>query len=209
MKKGKGIIIPDILNAAGRKVLLHSCCAPCSSAILEFFLENDILPTVYYCNSNIYPYEEYQHRRNEIKHFLQTTGVNFIEDNYNHQEWLLYIQGKENEPERGARCLECFKFRLKRTAEYAIKNGFKVITTTLASSRWKNLEQINLAGKLVVEEVCNTGDLWFWDQNWRKGGLQDRRNALLKEYAFYNQQYCGCEFCVKTPKTSPNSEVSL
>lgn len=209
MKKEKGIIIPDILNAAGRKVLLHSCCAPCSSAILEFFLKNDILPTVYYCNSNIYPYEEYQHRRNEIKHFLQTIDVNFIEDNYNHQEWLQYVQGKENEPERGARCLECFKFRLKRAAEYAMKNGFKVITTTLASSRWKNLEQINQAGKLVVEEVCSTGDLWFWDQNWRKGGLQDRRNTLLKEYGFYNQQYCGCEFSVRTPKASTNSGVSL
>ena len=80
---------------------------------------------------------------------------------------------------------------LAETARYAYEHGFTLFTTTLASSRWKSLEQINEAGRLAASRYPGTV---FWEQNWRKGGLQDRRNQLLKEYGFYNQQYCGCEF---------------
>ena len=89
------------------------------------------------------------------------------------------MQGLEHEPERGSRCLKCFTLRLTETARYASEHGFSVFTTTLASSRWKSLEQINEAG-------CRAAALYpgtlFWEQNWRKGGLQERRNQLLKEY---------------------------
>ena len=101
------------------------------------------------------------------------------------------LAGLEGEPERGARCLRCFTLRLTETARYAYEHGFTLFTTTLASSRWKSLEQINEAGRLAASRYPGT---MFWEQNWRKGGLQDRRNQLLKEYGFYNQQYCGCEF---------------
>ena len=104
------------------------------------------------------------------------------------------VQGLEGEPERGGRCLQCFKMRLLDTARYAHENGFSVITTTLASSRWKSLEQINQAGRYAVE---NYPDVIWWDQNWRKGGLSERRIAIIKEYGFYNQQYCGCEFSMR------------
>ena len=97
----------------------------------------------------------------------------------------------ENEPERGRRCLQCFKMRLLQTAHYASEHGFTVFTTTLASSRWKSLEQINEAGQWAAAQVDG---VTFWEQNWRKGGLQERRNQLLREYGFYNQLYCGCEF---------------
>ena len=101
----------------------------------------------------------------------------------------------KNEPERGGRCLKCFKMRLADTACYAHEHGFSVITTTLASSRWKSLEQINEAGHWAVAAYP---DVTWWEQNWRKGGLSERRIAIIKEYNFYNQQYCGCEFSMRS-----------
>lgn len=173
------------------RVLLHTCCAPCSSAIIECLMQHGITPVVYYCNPNIYPNEEYLIRKNECTRYAESLGISFVEDNYNHEEWLKCVRGMENEPERGSRCLECFKMRLRRSAQYAHEHGIKVITTTLASSRWKSLEQINEAGLYAVEPYP---DVTWWDQNWRKGGLSERRIAIIKEYNFYNQQYCGCEF---------------
>lgn len=197
MKHKSAIELPEIINAAGRRVLLHSCCAPCSSAILEFMMQHDINPTVFYSNSNIFPQSEYEHRLGEIRHYLQRLNIPLVEDAYNHSEWLGYIKGKENEPERGARCLMCFKFRMARAAQYAKDHGFSLIATTLASSRWKSLSQIAEAGNWATKLVSADEAIVFWDQNWRKGGLQDRRNALLKENGFYNQQYCGCEFSMR------------
>jgi predicted adenine nucleotide alpha hydrolase (AANH) superfamily ATPase len=114
---------------------------------------------------------------------------------------LADIQGLENEPERGKRCERCFYHRLLATARKAQELGIPYFATTLASSRWKNLDQINAAGIKAMEAVNGAQDGHpaaetprFWPQNWRKDGLQERRNALLKEYNFYNQLYCGCEF---------------
>jgi len=176
------------------RVLLHSCCAPCSSAIIECMLANGIRPTIYYFNPNIYPQEEYETRKAEAKRFVTTQGLDFVDADYNYTEWLKKVRGLEGEPERGKRCLQCFNIRLTATAHYASEHGFKVFTTTLASSRWKSLEQINEAGRRAMSLYPET---IFWEQNWRKGGLQDRRNQLLKEYQFYNQQYCGCEFSME------------
>lgn len=173
------------------RVLLHTCCAPCSSAIIECLMQHGITPVVYYCNPNIYPNEEYLIRKKECTRYAESLGISFVEDDYNHEEWLKCVRGMENEPERGSRCLQCFKMRLRRSAQYAHEHGIKVITTTLASSRWKSLEQINEAGLYAVEPYP---DVTWWNQNWRKGGLSERRIAIIKEYNFYNQQYCGCEF---------------
>lgn len=203
MKHKSAIELPDFINAAGRRVLLHSCCAPCSAAILEFLLQHGVQPTVFYSNSNIYPLAEYEHRRNEIRNYLSSLSVPFVEDNYSHEEWLDHVKGLENQPERGTRCLSCFTFRLSRAARYAKENGFSVIATTLASSRWKSITQIAEAGRMAEASVNNV--VVFWDQNWRKGGLQDRRNALLRENGFYNQQYCGCEFSIR-PAQQPDTE---
>ena len=106
----------------------------------------------------------------------------------------------ENEPERGKRCAACFYHRLQATARKAEELGIPFFATTLASSRWKNLEQINAAGRKATppaplsEGEKGKKEVQFWAQNWRKDGLQERRNELLKEYGFYNQTYCGCEF---------------
>ena len=189
-------------------VLLHTCCAPCSSAIIEALMQNGITPIIYFCNPNIYPQEEYEIRKNECTRYAQALGLEIVDADYDHENWLAEMKGLESEPERGGRCLKCFKLRLLRTAQYARERGIKVITTTLASSRWKSLDQINEAGQWACDQLGavdgsrlgvemippDDSKVIWWDQNWRKGGLQERRNQILKEYDFYNQRYCGCEF---------------
>ena len=178
-------------------VLLHTCCAPCSSAIIEALLKNGITPVIYYCNPNIYPLEEYEIRKNECTRYAESLGLEIVDADYDHENWLSEMKGLECEPERGGRCLKCFKLRLLRTAQYARERGIKVITTTLASSRWKSLDQINEAGNWACSQLGEKETPVWWDQNWRKNGLQERRLQIIKEYDFYNQLYCGCEFSMR------------
>ena len=195
----------EIQAPMGEKtVLLHTCCAPCSSAIIEALMQNGITPVIYYCNPNIYPQEEYEIRKNECTRYAQSLGLEIVDADYDHENWLDAVKGMENEPERGGRCLKCFKLRLLRTAQYASERGIKVITTTLASSRWKSLDQINEAGLWACRQLTARrssaaphDEVIWWDQNWRKGGLQERRLQIIKEYDFYNQLYCGCEFSIR------------
>lgn len=187
--KQPAIIIPE----GCQEVLLHACCAPCSSAIVEWLVQHGVKPTVFYFNPNIFPREEYEIRKQESKRHAESLGIQWVDGDYDHEEWRCGIRGLEDEPERGSRCEQCFTLRLTETARKAQELGIRYFATTLASSRWKSLEQIERAGhraELMVEGVT------FWAQNWRKGGLQERRNQLLKEYQFYNQQYCGCEFSI-------------
>ena len=218
-----------------REILLHACCAPCSGAILECLRESGVAPVVFFSNSNIYPREEYDLRLAELRRYAATMGVELVEDEYDHEAWLEAVRGLEREPERGARCAACFRFRLARAARYAISRGLPVVATTLASSRWKDLDQVNAAGAIACEaatavasenrshprlrkregpddEVVGRGPAqpdvfggWlpqneaaiavgFWPQNWRRGGLQERRNEVVREQGFYNQNWCGCEF---------------
>lgn len=197
-------------------MLLHACCAPCSSAIVEWLLAHQITPVIYYFNPNIYPLEEYEIRKNESKRHAESLGIQWIDDDRQvapggshagngHEEWLQAVCGLENEPERGRRCEACFYYRMLATARKAQELGIPFFATTLASSRWKNLDQINAAGLRAAEEVNNASQVYlsqdairFWAQNWRKEGLQERRNQLLREYAFYNQTYCGCEFSMRS-----------
>ncbi len=190
MKKKKEWEIPEGVD----KVLLHTCCAPCSSAIIEWLVAHGVRPTVYYCNPNIYPEEEYRIRKDECSRYARSLGLDIVDADYDHEAWRSCVAGLEEEPERGGRCLQCFKMRLLDTARYAHEHGFRVITTTLASSRWKSLDQINEAGRFAVAAYP---DVIWWDQNWRKGGLNERRAAIIREYGFYNQQYCGCEFSMR------------
>ena len=192
MLKKSAIIVPE----GCKEVLLHGCCAPCSSAIVEWLMGHGIRPVIYYYNPNIYPREEYEIRKNESKRHAESLGIEWIDDDYSHQTWLEAVCGLENEPERGKRCEACFYHRLLATAKKAQELGIPYFATTLASSRWKNLEQINAAGQAAALKVNSSPSsvVSFWAQNWRKDGLQERRNALLKEYGFYNQRYCGCEF---------------
>ncbi len=191
--KREAIIVPEGCH----EVLLHACCAPCSSAIVEWMLAHDVRPTIFYYNPNIFPLEEYEIRKNESKRHAESLGIRWIDGDYDHDHWLEGVCGLEGEPERGLRCQQCFTLRLKAAAQEAKRLGIQCFATTLASSRWKSLEQIERAGRQAEQAVEGTT---FWAQNWRKGGLQERRNQLLKEYGFYNQQYCGCEFSQRQQK---------
>lgn len=191
-KKKYKIEIPT----GAEKVLLHTCCAPCASAIVEWMTNNEVKPILYYSNSNIYPREEYEKRKRECIRMADELGIEFAEGHYDHEDWREKIKGLEKEPERGKRCQECFRIRLEDALDYADKHDIRQVTTALASSRWKSLEQVGQAGCAAAEG--HNAD--YWDQNWRKGGLQDRRNALTKEFNFYNQQYCGCEFSLAERK---------
>ena len=177
------------------KILLHTCCAPCSSAIIEWLLNNDIRPVIFYYNPNIFPEEEYLIRKKECTRYALSRGVEIIDGDYNHKLWLQYVAGLENEPERGARCVLCFKMRLLASAQLAHQMNIPILATTLGSSRWKDLEQILFAGNWAVSQFEN---IEFWSKNWRKEGLSERRRILIKENGFYNQQYCGCEFSMKS-----------
>jgi predicted adenine nucleotide alpha hydrolase (AANH) superfamily ATPase len=173
------------------KILLHTCCAPCTAAVVEWLLLNNYQPTLYFYNPNIFPEKEYEIRKKELVRYAQKFSLSVIDDDYNHVQWFEQINGYQNEPERGKRCEICFTIRMLATAKKAKELQISLFATTLASSRWKNIEQINTAG---INAAMQFENLTFFEKNWRKNGLSDRRSELLKENNFYNQKYCGCEF---------------
>ncbi|MCC8144788.1 MAG: epoxyqueuosine reductase QueH [Tannerellaceae bacterium] len=175
-------------------LLLHTCCAPCSAAIIEWLVNKGIRPMLFYFNPNIYPQEEYMIRKSECTRYAESLGLEIIDGDYDHAGWLGCVAGMEKEPERGNRCFECFKMRMLATAEMTQRLGYKQFATTLASSRWKSLEQIARAGHWAATQYEGTT---FWEKNWRKDGLSERRRILLAAHGFYNQTYCGCEFSMR------------
>lgn len=190
----------------GKRLLLHACCAPCSLAIVERLTEDGVKPVVFFYNPNIMPKEEYEHRKEESKRHAQRYGLEWIEGTYEPQRWLELIEKEEqksgkdlkHERERGNRCELCFEIRLRASFKVARERGIDYVATTLASSRWKDITQVNRAGeKIEQEEADGQKEINFWSRNWRKGGLQERRNELLKEGQYYNQQYCGCPYSLR------------
>ena len=154
-------------------------------------LANDIRPVLYYFNPNIFPYEEYEKRKNELTRYCSKLGLEVIDGDWDHKAWRKSVSGLELEPERGARCQVCFDVRLASAAKKCHELGLKRFTTTLASSSWKTLQQVDQAGYAAAKLYP---DIEYWAKNWRKGGLQERRAQLLRINGFYNQQWCGCEF---------------
>jgi len=173
------------------KLLLHTCCAPCSAAIIEYLLAQEIHPVLYYFNPNIDPRAEYELRKSECTRYAQSLGLTIIDGDYDHEAWLQSVAGLENESERGKRCLSCFKMRLLATARVTVGLGLDTFATTLGSSRWKDLQQIAEAGHWAAAQFSG---IRFWEKNWRKDGLSERRRVLLQANGFYNQTWCGCEF---------------
>ena len=176
------------------KLLLHSCCAPCAGEIMEAVAASGIDTTIYFYNPNIHPKEEYEIRKNENIRFAEKLGFDFIDADYDKDNWFERIKGLENEPERGKRCTVCFDMRFERTALYAHENNFKIFATTLGISRWKDLEQINNSGLKAAKRYNGLG---FWDFNWRKQGGSSRMLEISKKEKFYKQEYCGCVYSLR------------
>ena len=176
------------------KLLLHSCCAPCAGEIMEAVAASGIDTTIYFYNPNIHPKEEYEIRKDENIRFAEKLGFDFIDADYDKDNWFERIKGLENEPERGKRCTVCFDMRFERTALYAHENNFKIFATTLGISRWKDLEQINNSGLKAAKRYNGLG---FWDFNWRKLGGSSRMLEISKKEKFYKQEYCGCVYSLR------------
>ncbi len=188
---------PDIVlevPEGENKILLHSCCAPCSGEVIEAMAKAGLDLTIYFYNPNIHPLKEYEIRKSENKKYADKLGIEFIDADYDVQNWFAKARGMEDDPERGRRCSMCFDMRFVRSAEYAKENGFKVFTSSLGISRWKNMDQINDSGVRAAEYV---GDISYWTYNWRKEGGGARMYDIAKRESFYKQEYCGCIYSLR------------
>lgn len=187
------LTLPEVENA-NNKLLLHSCCAPCAGDLMKRMKESKIDVTIFFYNPNIHPKKEYEIRKNENIRFAQELDIPFIDADYDLQNWFSQIKGLEWEPERGARCTKCFDLRFLRSALYAYENNFKIFTSSLGISRWKNMEQINDCGMRAANHYPG---LIYWTYNWRKSGGAQRMYEIAKEKEFYKQEYCGCIFSLR------------
>lgn len=177
-----------------KKVLLHSCCAPCSGEVMEAMLASGIDYTIFFYNPNIHPRKEYLLRKEENIAFAEKFDVPFVDCDYDSNAWFERAKGMEWEPERGLRCTMCFDMRFERTALYAHEHGFPVITSSLGISRWKNMQQINDCGERAVAPYP---DVQYWTYNWRKKGGSQRMIEISKREQFYMQEYCGCSYSLR------------
>ena len=196
----------QVLNILDKKIeglkgtvptlLLHSCCGPCSTYVLEYLSKYFKITVVYY-NPNIFPQEEYEHRLREQKKVVENmpfeNPVDLIFEDYEHSDFIKNIKGLENEPEGGARCTECFRFRLEKTAELAKERKYDYFTTTLSVSPHKNSQLLNELGKEIGEKYGV--EYLFGDFKKREG--YKRSIIVSKEYDLYRQEYCGCEFSLR------------
>lgn len=176
------------------KLLLHSCCAPCAGEIMEAMLHSEIDTTIFFYNPNIHPKKEYEIRKEENIRFAEKLGFDFIDSDYDTDNWFERIKGLEDEPERGERCTACFDMRFERTALYGAENGFTLYSSTLGISRWKDMNQINRSG---IRAASRYDNMTYWDFNWRKKGGSSRMLVISKEEHFYKQEYCGCVYSLR------------
>lgn len=193
-------ILAAIPEGSVPTLLLHSCCAPCSSYVLEY-LSDYFAVTVLYYNPNIYPEEEFRHRADEQKRLIENMParhpVRFIEGRFDSREFYDAVRGLEHIPEGGERCHACFRLRLEETARIAAENGFDYFTTTLTISPLKNGAILNKIGE---ETASRFGIAWLPSDFKKKNGYK-RSVELSSEYGLYRQDYCGCVFSKRERQT--------
>ena len=183
-----------VLPEGASKLLLHSCCAPCSGEVMEALLASSIDFSIFFYNPNIHPIQEYEIRKQENITFADKHGIPFIDADYDKDNWFVRVKGLEWEPERGKRCTACFDMRFERTALYAHEHGFSVMCSSLGISRWKDMNQINESG---VRAASRYEGITYWTYNWRKGGGAARMYDIAKRETFYQQEYCGCVYSLR------------
>lgn len=197
-------IIASIPEGNVPTLLLHSCCAPCSSYVLEY-LSDYFAVTVLYYNPNIYPEEEFRHRADEQKRLIETLPskhpISFIEGRFDSREFYDAVRGLEHIPEGGERCHACFRLRLEETARIAAENEFDYFTTTLTISPLKNAAALNKIGE---ETASHFGIAWLPSDFKKKNGYK-RSVELSSEYGLYRQDYCGCVFSKKEREAGQNN----
>lgn len=183
-------------------LLLHACCAPCSSYVLEYLSEHFQITILYY-NPNIYPQTEYERRLQELIDFLPKfepaikNKIQLIQTEYNPEEFYNAIDIKTNpelasEPERGERCRRCYKFRMQKAYDYAKQNNFDYFCTTLSISPFKDAEKINILGN-ELQNLSESGPKWLTSDFKKKNGFK-RSLEISSEFDLYRQDYCGCSF---------------
>ncbi len=180
------------IKATGKKptLLLHACCAPCSSAVLEV-LSNIFDITLFFYNPNISPESEFNFRLDELKRLtgdMNLSDIGIIAPEYNNNEFEEIVKGLENLPEGGARCKKCYRLRLLKSVEYAKDNGFDYVTTTLSISPHKNADRLNEIGT----ELADKAEIKYLCSDFKKGEGYKRSCELSKLYNLYRQDYCGC-----------------
>ena len=180
------------LGGKAPRVLLHSCCGPCSSYVIEYLSQYFDL-TVYFYNPNIHPETEYLHRLKTQRQLVeQLGGAVLIEGEYNPDCFFDAVKGYENEPEGGARCERCIFERMRATAEKAKQGNFDYFCTTLSVSPHKNADMINLLGSKLEAEF----DVKWLPSDFKKKGGYLRSIELSKQYGLYRQDYCGCAYSI-------------
>ncbi len=192
------IVLEDTLKSldSKKKLLLHACCAPCSSYVIEYLTKYFDITILYY-NPNIDTESEFNYRLSELKRFVKefktTNQVEVVSLGYNKDEYLEKVKGLEQEKEGGKRCYECFKLRLRKSALYAKEHNFDYFTTTLTISPLKNSKLLNEIGHDLELEF---GVNYLYSDFKKKEGYK-RSIVLSHEYNLYRQDYCGCEFSKK------------
>ena len=187
-----------IARQAGKRprLLLHSCCGPCSAPVLEYLTQYfDV--TLFWYNPNIWPQEEFDLRLEEQQKLIRAMGlekqVRVVCRPRNSEAWYRATEGLEHEPEGGTRCTECFRLRLREAAAYAAENGFDCYCSTLTLSRHKDPLRINALGEQFEEEF---GIPWL-PSEFKKRGRELRSKQLCEQYGIYRQDYCGCEYSMR------------
>ena len=185
----EGVIADLKKNKKRPKLLLHSCCAPCSSACIER-LKDAFDLTVYYYNPNIDTISEYNARKEEQQRLCKELQINCIVEDHLQADFYTAVNGKEDLPEGGARCTICYELRLKKTAKKAIELGYEYFATTLTVSPLKDADRLNRIGERIQEELS----IKYLPSDFKKKGGYQRSIELSREYNLYRQNYCGCEF---------------
>jgi predicted adenine nucleotide alpha hydrolase (AANH) superfamily ATPase len=179
-----------------KRVLLHSCCAPCSGAMVEEMCSSEAIDkvTVFFYNPNIHPKREYEIRKEENKKWCARLGVEFIDCDYDADRWYERMKGMEFDPERGGRCTECFDMRMERAALYAHEHGYGAIATTNATSRWKDVKQVDDSG---FRAAARYEGLKYWTSDWQSDSMTLRKYEISAQERFYKQEYCGCSYSLR------------
>lgn len=194
-------VFKDIIkNIKGTpRVLLHSCCAPCSSQVLARLSDN-FLVTVLYYNPNIEPFSEYEKRKEEQKRFIKSfpskNQISFLDCDYENEKFKVMAKGLENMPEGGERCHKCYTLRMEKTAILAKENNFNYFCTTLSVSPFKNSRVLNEIGNMLEKKY----DIKYLYSDFKKEDGYKKSIEYSKKYNLYRQNYCGCIYSKENKK---------